>query len=261
MGQAGSASMVTRETALKGRDKAIVDLSKTVHYVLKTPLIPKGNDKDGWQTEEGKPLRRAVFATGCYWGSEKSFWKMPGVYSTTVGSCGGFTPNPEYEEVCTGQTGHAESVQVFWDPAKLAFADLVRQHLQSHDPTQGFGQGNDRGTQYRSGIYPTSEEDFEVAKAAAKAYEKVLGRKVTTEIVYPPPPYYYAEEYMQGYLAKPGSRPYCSAQPQGIDLPPYQEWLPAGATPPKLSQKYWDKYAPVEGCVIRDTHAQIKWDL
>ena len=146
---------------------------------------------------------------------------------------------------------------MFWDREEVSFADLMRQFLQSHDPTQGNGQGNDRGTQYRSGVYPRTQEDFEVAKAAVQAYQKALGRKVTTEIIFPAPEFYYAEKYHQQYLALPGSRKYCSAEPTGVSLPPFSEWAPAGATSPKLPEGYWDKHAPTPACVLKQPDAQI----
>jgi peptide-methionine (S)-S-oxide reductase len=219
------------------------------HIVLGTPLNPTDNPK----------LHSAVFATGCFWGSEKAFWRMPGVYTTAVGYIAGSATNPSYDQVCSGRSGHAEAVQVFWDPERLAFADLMREFLESHDPTQGNGQGNDRGTQYRSGVYARSEEDYQVAKAAIAAYQKALGRKVTSEVVFPAPDFYFAEKYHQQYLAIPGNRKYCSAEPTGVRLPPAETWLPAGATPPKLSQKYWDEHAPTPGCVLKQPDEQIKW--
>lgn len=223
-----------------------------MHYVLKKPLAPPLVE----------PIRKLIVATGCYWGSEKSFWRMPGVVSTAVGNCGGTVENPSYEYVCTGQTGHAESVIVFYDSTKVSFTDLIRQFLQSHDPTQGDGQGNDRGTQYRSALFLDNEVEVKVAKAAIQQYEKQIGKKITTEVRCPAPPFYYAEDYMQQYLAKPGSRPYCSAMPTGIQLAPYEEWAPKDVPEeyaPKLGEDYWSKYGPVKGCVIRDPHEQIKW--
>ena len=229
-------------------DTAQAPLEK--HFVLKTPLTP----------DPALGLHSAVFATGCFWGvrhiplrgayvadacnatraqSEKSFWRMPGVYTTAVGYVAGTKQEPTYEEVCTGRTGHTEAVQVFWDPAKLSFADVMRNYLESHDPTQGNGQGNDRGTQYRSGVYPRTDEDIEVAKAALAAYSKALGRAVTSEVKDGRTlPFYFAEDYHQQYLAKPGARPYCSAMPTGVSLPPFEQWAPKGATPPKLPESY-----------------------
>jgi peptide-methionine (S)-S-oxide reductase len=184
------------------------------------------------------------------------------VISTAVGSAGGVTENPTYEQVCTGETGHAESVIVFWDSTKLSFADLMRQFLQSHDPTQGNGQGNDRGTQYRSAVFVDDEAELKVAQAAIAQYEKQLGRKVTTELRFPAPPFYYAEEYMQQYLARPGNRQYCSAMPTGVALAPYSVWAPKDLPvelAPKLGEDYWAKYSPVKGCVLREPNPQIVW--
>jgi peptide-methionine (S)-S-oxide reductase len=169
-----------------------LDPAKLNHYVLSTPLQP----------DPSQPLSSCVFATGCFWGSEKAFWRMPGVYTTAVGYIAGQTPNPTYEQVCSGRTGHTEAVQVFWDPAKLSFADLMREFLQSHDPTQGNGQGSDRGSQYRSGVYPRAAEDYAVAQSALQAYSKALARKCTTEVVFPAPTFYFAEKYHQQYVRR-----------------------------------------------------------
>jgi len=218
------------------------------HYVLGTPMLPTD-----------PKLHSAVFATGCFWGSEKAFWRMPGVYTTAVGYIAGSVTNPTYEQVCSARSGHAEAVQVYWDPELLSFADILREFCESHDPTQGNGQGNDRGSQYRSGVYPRSEEDFEVAKAALAAYTKALGRKVTTEVIYPAPEFFFGEAYHQQYLAKPGSRPYCSAEPTGVSLPPFEQWGPKGAAAPKLPEAFWDKHAPTPGCVLKQPHGQIVW--
>lgn len=179
-----------------------------------------------------------------------------------MGNCGGDVENPAYELVCSGSTGHAESVVVFWDSTQVSFSDLMRQFLQSHDPTQGNGQGNDRGTQYRSAVFVDDENEFKIAQAAIKQYEKQLKRKVTTQLEFPAPPFYYAEDYMQQYLARPGNRQYCSAQPTGVQLAPFAEWAPKGIPEdlfPKLSEAYWEKHAPVKGCVIREPHGKIEW--
>jgi peptide-methionine (S)-S-oxide reductase len=147
----------------------------------------------------------ALFALGCFWGAERKFWQVPGVYSTAVGYAGGFTPNPTYEEVCSGQTGHAEVVQVVYDPAAVSYADLLKVFWESHDPTQGMRQGNDLGTQYRSAIYAKDAEQREAAEKSLEQYQQALsaaGRgKITTEIA-SAPPFYYAEDYHQQYLAK-----------------------------------------------------------
>lgn len=165
-------------------------------------------------------IKTVVFGLGCFWGAERSFWKLPGVFSTAVGYAGGPTPNPTYEEVCSGRTGHNEVVQVAYDPARISFADLVRHFFESHNPTMGMRQGNDVGTQYRSGIYgdPAQVEEAREVKAA---YEPALKAKgfgpITTEIL-PAPPFFYAEEYHQQYLAK-NPAGYCGLGGTGVSCP------------------------------------------
>ncbi|HVI96381.1 MAG TPA: peptide-methionine (S)-S-oxide reductase MsrA [Anaeromyxobacter sp.] len=163
----------------------------------------------------------ADFGLGCFWGAEKAFWKVPGVYATAVGYQGGATPNPTYREVCTGRTGHAEVVRVVYDPAKVRYEDLLRVFFESHDPTQGMRQGNDVGTQYRSAIYVHSESQRRAAEAARDAYAAALRERgfgpVTTEIR-EAPPFYYAEEYHQQYLAK-NPDGYCGLGGTGVSCP------------------------------------------
>jgi peptide-methionine (S)-S-oxide reductase len=156
-------------------------------------------------------LETAMFGLGCFWGAEKGFWQIPGVYSTQVGYAGGFTPNATYREVCSGQTGHNEVVRVHYDPSKVSYETLLKAFWEAHDPTQGMRQGNDVGTQYRSGIYVFNEAQRRAAEASKAVYEKALGAEgygaITTEIV-SAPPFYYAEADHQQYLAKnPGG--YC----------------------------------------------------
>jgi peptide-methionine (S)-S-oxide reductase len=150
-------------------------------------------------------LERAVFAMGCFWGGEKTFWQLPGVYSTAVGYAGGRTENPSYQQVCTGTTGHAEAVQVIFDPKRISYQELLRVFWESHDPTQGMRQGNDVGTQYRSAIYAVDDGQLEAAERSRVAYQEALDKasfgKITTEIR-KAPPFYYAEDYHQQYLAK-----------------------------------------------------------
>jgi len=150
-------------------------------------------------------LKVAEFGLGCFWGAERLFWQLPGIYSTAVGYAGGYTPNPTYEEVCSGQTGHAEVVRVIYDPQEVGYEDLLKVFWESHDPTQGMRQGNDVGTQYRSAIYAPDGEHRQVAQESRKAYQARLtaaGRgTITTEIV-DAPQFYYAEDYHQQYLAK-----------------------------------------------------------
>ena len=147
----------------------------------------------------------AVFGMGCFWGAERLFWKIPGVVSTSVGYAGGYTPNPTYEEVCSGRTGHTEVVRVIYDPSQVSYAALLRAFWERHDPTQGMRQGNDIGTQYRSVIYCTSDEQLAEATAARDSYQSEISRaghgRITTEIM-PAPTFYYAEDYHQQYLAK-----------------------------------------------------------
>ena len=163
-------------------------------------------------------LEVATFGLGCFWGAERKFWKVPGVWSTAVGYAGGHTPNPTYEEVCSGRTGHNEVVQVVFDPKQVAYGELLRVFWESHDPTQGMAQGNDVGTQYRSGIYVHGEAQRAAAEASRDAYGQALAAaghaKITTEII-DAPPFYFAEDYHQQYLAKnPGG--YCGLGGTGV---------------------------------------------
>jgi len=166
-------------------------------------------------------LELAEFALGCFWGAERRFWQQPGVYSTAVGYCAGLTPNPTYREVCSGRTGHAEAVLVVFDPVATSYRELLRVFWESHNPTQGMRQGNDVGTQYRSGIYAHSDEQLRLALASREAYQQVLGPAgfgpITTEIR-AAGSFYYAEEYHQQYLAKnPGG--YCGLGGTGVACP------------------------------------------
>ncbi|NKV70293.1 peptide-methionine (S)-S-oxide reductase MsrA [Rhodococcus hoagii] len=201
--------MVTQDQALPGRD-AVMPVPDA-HYVNGHPLRPPF--PDGMQT--------AVVGMGCFWGAEKEFWELDGVYSTAVGYAGGFTPNPTYEEVCSGRTGHSEVVLVVFDPEKISYEGILKQFWENHDPTQGMRQGNDRGTQYRSVIYTESDEQAETARATAEAFGKRLAAagygEITTEIA-PLDTFYYAEDYHQQYLAKnPGG--YCPVHATGVSCP------------------------------------------
>ncbi len=167
-------------------------------------------------------MQQALFGLGCFWGAERRFWQQPGVYSTAAGYAGGYTPNPTYEEVCSGLTGHNEVVLVVFDPALVGYDELLRLFWEAHDPTQGMRQGNDVGTQYRSGIYVNSEAERQEAEAARAAYEVALKARrhgpITTEIL-DAPPFYYAEDYHQQYLAKnPGG--YCGLGGCGVPFGP-----------------------------------------
>jgi peptide-methionine (S)-S-oxide reductase len=201
----------TADNALPGRD--IPTPLPARHTVLDTPL------RGPWPAGS----RVAVFGMGCFWGAEKMFWKLPGVISTSVGYAGGITPNPSYEEVCSGYTGHAEVVEVVYDPTRIAYEDLLKVFWENHDPTQGMRQGNDVGTQYRSAIYTTTEEQLTEALASRDAFAPVVraaGRgNITTEIE-PLGEYYYAEDYHQQYLSSqknPGG--YCNHGPNGMSCP------------------------------------------
>lgn len=259
----GLTEMIDPAKALKGREKKMPISQK--HYVL-------GNAMEGPWPES---MKICVFANGCFWGSEKGIWRLPGggIYSTAVGYAAGYTPNPTYEECCSGRTGSSEAVQVVYDPEKISLVDILRWFWEAHDPTCGMGQGNDRGTQYRSGLYYFDEEEQQLYEASKTAYEKALaakgkGRgKITTEICAAADfqtVFYYAEDYHQQYLAKPGARPYCSAQPQVVSLPPYEEWVPASWSEeqkarlaPKLPEAFWKQHGPTPHCVIRSPNEPI----
>jgi peptide-methionine (S)-S-oxide reductase len=185
--------------------------------------VPEAHFVNGARLEPPFPAgtERAVFGMGCFWGAEKRFWSLPGVYTTAVGYAGGYTPNPTYEEVCTGRTGHNEVVLVVYDPAKVGYAELLRVFWESHDPTQGMRQGNDVGTQYRSGIYVHDASQRAAAEASRAAYQAALGGAgygaITTEIV-DTPPFYYAEGFHQQYLAK-NPHGYCGLGGTGVACP------------------------------------------
>jgi peptide-methionine (S)-S-oxide reductase len=168
-------------------------------------------------------LEKALFGLGCFWGAERVFWKTPGVYVTAVGYAGGGTPNPTYREVCTGGTGHNEVVLVVFDPKQVTYGELLKRFWEAHDPTQGMRQGNDVGTQYRSGIYVFNAEQRREAEASRDVYQKALGkeRPITTEIL-DAPDFYFAEDYHQQYLAKnPGG--YCGLGGTGVSCPAFSE--------------------------------------
>ena len=201
--------MPTADTALPGRDDAM-PVPET-HFVNGQPL--KGPFPDH--------LEQAMFGMGCFWGVERLFWQLPGVYTTAVGYAAGFTPNPTYQEVCTGKTGHNEVVLVVFDPDQISYQELLNTFWEGHNPTQGMRQGNDMGTQYRSGIYTYGDEQAELARASMAPYQSALAAagygEITTEIL-PAPTFYYAEDYHQQYLAKnPGG--YCGLGGTGVTCP------------------------------------------
>jgi len=248
-----TSGMVPKSKALPGRSTPL-SVSPS-HYVLGTPM--KGPWPEGFKV--------AVFANGCFWGSEKGAWRLPfGIHSTAVGYAAGFTPNPTYEEACSGMTGHTEAVQVVYDPSKISFVDIMRWFWESHDPTQGMGQGNDRGTQYRSGFYYFDDEQKALIEHSKLAYEAAIGKKITTEVKAAADfeqVFYYAEDYHQQYLAKPGARPYCSAQPLQVSLPDFEKWAPSELAhhAPKLPKAFWDLHSPSPHCVIRSPHMPIQF--
>ncbi|MGZ6907980.1 MAG: peptide-methionine (S)-S-oxide reductase MsrA [Acidimicrobiia bacterium] len=202
-------TMVDPERALPGRDTEMP--VPAAHFV-------NGHELQGPYPEG---LETAMFALGCFWGAERVFWKLDGVYTTAVGYAAGVTPNPTYEEVCSGRTGHTEAVLVVFDPAVISYEELLRVFWESHDPTQGMRQGNDVGTQYRSGIYVFSEAQRAAAEASRAMFQGRLDAagfgEITTEIL-PAPEFYFAEDYHQQYLAKnPGG--YCGLGGTGVSCP------------------------------------------
>jgi peptide-methionine (S)-S-oxide reductase len=204
-----SSSLPSKAEALPGRAERMP--VPDAHFVNRHPLqppFPAG-------------LQQAMFGLGCFWGAERKFWQLDGVYTTAVGYAAGMTPNPTYREVCSGMTGHAEVLLVVFDPAKIKYEDLLKAFWENHDPTQGMRQGNDVGTQYRSGIYYYTDEQRRAAETSREAFQAELQRagygRITTEIV-PAPEFYYAEDYHQQYLAKnPGG--YCGLGGTGVSCP------------------------------------------
>ncbi len=202
-------SVIAPEDALPGRDEKMSVPER--HFVLDTPLEPPF--PDGFE--------QLVVGLGCFWGAERKFWEADGVYTTAVGYAGGTTPNPTYQEVCSGRTGHTEAVLVVFDPSKTSLDEMLRIFWESHDPTQGMRQGNDVGTQYRSAIYTTSPEQVAAVDRSRDAFAEVLSGNgfgdITTEIA-PAGPFFYAEDYHQQYLAKnPGG--YCGLGGTGLSCP------------------------------------------
>ena len=203
---------VTAEDALPGRPDPL-------------PHVPEVHAVNGNRIQPPFPagMQTAVFGAGCFWGVEKVFWETPGVYSTAAGYAGGFTPNPTYEEVCSGRTGHAEAVRVVFDPAKVSYSALLKAFWEAHDPTQGMRQGNDVGSSYRSAIFYTSPAQKAAAEESRAAYQKKLSeagyREITTEIV-PAGEFYFAEDYHQQYLSD-AKNPYgyCPDHGTGVSCP------------------------------------------
>ncbi len=216
------------------------------HAVLDTPIAAPPGPGEG----------EVLFGCGCFWGAEKGFWRLPGVITTAVGYAGGTVPDPAYQQVCSGRTGHAEVVRVVWSRERVDLSDLLKLFWECHDPTQGDRQGNDRGSQYRSALYLTTPEDLALAEASREAYGARLREAgyggITTEIS-TAKPFFFAEPYHQQYLAKPGSRPYCSAQPSGVPLGSF----PGAAY--KLPEVVWQSFDwTIPHCVLRGDNAPIR---
>lgn len=205
----GKSRMPDPDTALPGRPEPMAGPAR--HDVKGTPLVPPFP----------AGLEQAVFGMGCFWGAERKFWEADGVYTTAVGYAGGLTPNPTYDEVCSGKTGHTEVVLVVFDPEQTSYEDMLRTFWENHDPTQGMRQGNDAGTQYRSAVYTHSEAQQKAAEASRDAYQKMLAQAglgpITTEIR-PAPDFYYAEGYHQQYLEK-NPYGYCGIGGTGVSCP------------------------------------------
>ena len=201
--------MISSDQALPGRSEEMPVPER--HYVLDTPLKPPFPDG----------LEQLVVGMGCFWGAERVFWQAPGVYTTAVGYAGGYTPNPTYEEVCSGRTGHTEAVLVVFDPKQTSREEILPLFWENHDPTQGMRQGNDLGTQYRSAIYVADESQLTAAEASRDAYQRVLAEagygEISTEIA-AGGPFYYAEDYHQQYLAK-NPNGYCGLGGTGVACP------------------------------------------
>jgi peptide-methionine (S)-S-oxide reductase len=209
-------SLFGKKSALPTADEALPGRAETMpvpaqHFVNGNPLKPPF--PEGMET--------SVFGLGCFWGAERKFWQIPGVYTTAVGYAAGMTPNPTYQEVCSGMTGHNEVVLVVFDPKVVSYETILKTFWESHNPTQGMRQGNDVGTQYRSGIYTYSEAQKQAAEASLKTYQKALNEAgfgdITTEIL-DAPPFYYAEEYHQQYLAK-NPNGYCGLGGTNVSCP------------------------------------------
>jgi peptide-methionine (S)-S-oxide reductase len=202
-------AMPTATDALPGRSDALPVANK--HFVNDAPIKPPFPEH----------LQQAMFGMGCFWGAERRFWELPGVYTTAVGYAGGFTPNPTYQEVCSGRTGHNEVVLVVFDPERVSYQELLREFWESHNPTLGMRQGNDVGTQYRSGIYACNDAQLSQARASMAEYQQALSQAgygaITTEVVRAPD-FFYAEDDHQQYLAKnPGG--YCGLGGTGVGCP------------------------------------------
>ena len=220
-----------------------------LHTILKTDLSVKPKDNE----------EEIFFGCGCFWGAEKGFWRLPGIITTAVGYAGGNKKEPSYRDVCTGLTGHTEVVRVVWDKNVIDLSDLLKLFWECHDPTQGNRQGNDSGSQYRSAIYTTTRDQLNKAVESKKSYQQELSNNgfgdITTEIdndiIF-----YFAEDYHQQYLAKPGSRPYCSAMPTKV------RFIDFNGSNFKLNDNIWSNYNwDINHCILRGENTPIKSNL
>ncbi len=222
-----------------------IDKNNIKHYILQEPIgyEPSSNEEE------------IYFGCGCFWGAEKGFWKLPGVKTTAVGYAGGKTDNPSYKEVCSGLTGHAEVVRVVWNLSLIDISDLLKMFWECHNPTQGNRQGNDYGSQYRSTIFSKNKSILDIANNSQEKYQLLLKENgfgaITTQIE-SNFTFFYAEEYHQQYLAKPGSRPYCSAMPTNISLSNFK------GSNYKLAPSIWENFNWEEShCVLRSSNSPI----
>ena len=219
---------------------------RVLHTILENDLTAKLKENE----------QEILFGCGCFWGAEKGFWRLPGVITTAVGYAGGEKENPSYREICSGLTGHTEVVRVVWNRNEIDISDLLKLFWECHDPTQGNRQGNDSGSQYRSAIYTTSEDQLRKAIESRNSYQKELLNngfgEITTEIQNNVK-FYFAEDYHQQYLAKPGSRPYCSAMPTKVKLKDFN-----GANF-KLNEEIWSNYNwDINHCILRGKNTPIQ---
>jgi len=243
-----SAYLSTLIDKLYSNKSSIQIKKKLLHTILKTDLSAELKDNE----------QEIIFGCGCFWGAEKGFWRLPGIISTAVGYAGGEKRDPSYREVCSGLTGHTEVVRVVWNNNKIDQSDLLKLFWECHDPTQGNRQGNDSGSQYRSAIYTTNNNQLVKAIESKKSYQEELQKngfgEITTEILNDVK-FYFAEEYHQQYLAKPGSRPYCSAMPTKVPLKDFE------GSNFKLNEKIWSYYNwDISHCILRGENTPIHSD-
>ena len=231
---------------MKNEENPLTNDTKSFHRILKTDIKSEPNSKQD----------EIIFGCGCFWGAEKCFWKLPGVFTTSVGYAGGDKNDPTYYEVCSGLTGHSEVVRIIWNKDEVDISDLLKMFWECHDPTQKNRQGNDVGTQYRSAIYYKNEKIKKIILASKEQYQKELNKKnlglIETEIKLINT-YFYAEKYHQQYLASSGSRQYCSASPTKVKLGDFP------GSKYKLKDHIWDNFDwQVDKCVLRSDNNPIK---